>query len=91
MAKKFNRVSAKKNKQKSKSRFKDYIIISESANTSDNNTSEIITDQNEVPVGITSSTEPQTATYSFLSKEIVNIGIITSVLLAGLVVTSLIA
>ena len=57
----------------------------------DNNTSEIIADQNEVSVGITSPIEQQNATYSFLSKEIVNIGIITSILLAGLVVTSLIA
>ncbi|MFL2673417.1 MAG: hypothetical protein ACJ0G3_01905 [Dehalococcoidia bacterium] len=90
MAKKFNRVSAKKNKQQSKSRFKDSIILSESTNTI-NNTSEIIADQNEVSVGITSPIEQQNATYSFLSKEIVNIGIITSILLAGLVVTSLIA
>tara|TARA_B100001996_G_scaffold315327_1_gene258149 strand:- start:434 stop:709 length:276 start_codon:yes stop_codon:yes gene_type:complete len=91
MAKKFNRVSAKKNKQKAKSRFKDSIILSDSGSLSDQNNSEIIVDQSEISVASTPSIDPQTSSYSFLGKEIINIGIITSVLLIGLIVTSFIA
>jgi hypothetical protein len=90
MSKKFNRVSAKKNKQKAKSRFKDSIILSDSEPLSDQKTSEILVDQNEISVASTSSIDPKTSSYSFLSKEIINIGIITSVLIIGLIATSFI-
>jgi hypothetical protein len=91
MAKKFNRVSAKKNKQKSKSRFKDSIILSESVPSTDQNNSEIIINQSEISVASTASIDTQTSSYSFLSKELITIGIITSVLFIGLIVSSLIA
>mgnify|MGYP001332147604 CR=1 FL=1 len=90
MAKKFNRVSAKKNKQKAKSRFKDSIILSEGSSPSNQDNSEIIINQSEISVASTSSIDPQTSSYNFLSKELITIGIITSVLLIVLIVSSLI-
>ena len=90
MAKKFNRVSAKKNKQKARSRFKDSIILSESAPSNSQNNSEIIVNQSEISVASTSSVDAQASSYSFLSKELITIGIISSVLLIGLIVSSLI-
>ena len=90
MAKKFNRVSAKKNKQKARSRFKDSIILSESAPSNSQNNSEIIVNQSEISVASTPSIDTQASSYSFLSKELITIGIISSVLLIGLIVSSLI-
>ncbi len=91
MAKKFNRISAKKNKQKARSRFKDSIILSESAPSNNQDNSEIIVNQSEISVASTSSIDAQASSYSFLGKELITIGIISSVLLIGLIASSLIA
>ena len=48
MAKKFNRVSAKKNKQKARSRFKDSIILSENAPSNNQDNPETIVNQSEI-------------------------------------------
>tara|TARA_Y100000817_G_C16835926_1_gene535731 strand:+ start:523 stop:858 length:336 start_codon:yes stop_codon:yes gene_type:complete len=90
MAKKFNRIAAKKNKKKAKSRFMDSIVLSENAPTSDQNNSEITADDSVASAPIASTNVSQVSSYNFLSKELIAIGTISGVLLVGLIVASLI-
>tara|TARA_B100001029_G_scaffold179521_1_gene189360 strand:- start:382 stop:723 length:342 start_codon:yes stop_codon:yes gene_type:complete len=93
MSKKFNRIAAKKNKKKSKSRFMDSIILSENTTGNNQTNSEINTEDSPTSASTSTSsvTVSQSSSFGFLSRELITIGIISGVLLVGLIVTSLIA
>lgn len=89
MAKKYTQISAKKDKKRSKNRFKGSIIAT-NANDSPSVQKQTVISSEPNIVTANNPTEATSLRFNGLNKELITIGIVSSTLIVVLVVTSFI-